>query len=305
MLLGSIASMLYLGKGRRALAYLAAYTLALLIPNIGAHFFGRSFQPSLVEGLSLISVHFVGAYQSFIVSNELNGKPPLAWFARWYSIIGLIVVIPLIILLPLRTFLFEPFSGTSLNMLPGLSPRDHYLVAKYSYGYSRFSLPFNLLVIGDRVLNTPAQRGDIAAFVSPANGYSYVMRIFGIPGDHIQMKGGVLHINGEAAPRDQLADFVYTDSYGVEWSGRRFKETLPNGIAYETLDLQGNIPLDNTEIFEVPEQHYFVMGDNRDYSNDSRANREIGMIPETNLIGRVNLVFWNGETRKFKFVQNP
>ena len=122
---------------------------------------------------------------------------------------------------------------------------------------------------------------------------SYIKRVVGLPGDRVQMIHGVLHINGEPMKRERVKDFVETDGGGRRTTGKQWRETLPNGVSYTTLDLQDDSYYDNTGVYEVPAGHYFVMGDNRDNSQDSRALSQVGYIPFENLVGRADIIIFS------------
>lgn len=190
-----------------------------------------------------------------------------------------------------RSFLFEPFHIPSSSMKPNLLIGDYLFVAKYSYGYSRYSFPFGLDLFEGRFWqkNKP-QRGDVAVFRLPSNpSINYIKRIIGLPGDEIQVQDGVVFINGEEIKK--TADGKFTDldaDFNKELN--QFIETLPEGKTIKTLD-QDYTPQDNTGIYKVPEGHYFMMGDNRDNSQDSRFLDYVGFVPEENLVGRATIIF--------------
>jgi signal peptidase I len=180
-------------------------------------------------------------------------------------------------------------------MMPTLRIGDYVFVSKFAYGYSRFSLPFSPPLFSGRVLGREPQRGDVVVFRLPRDQRTdYLKRVVGMPGERIQMKDGVLHINDVPVKRQPLADFV-GDACGTDAPAnvKRWRETLPNGASYETLDCVQNGYLDNTNVFTVPAGHYFMLGDNRDNSIDSRAPAVMGSIPLENLIGRVDLIFYS------------
>lgn len=200
------------------------------------------------------------------------------------------LIYAVLIALVVRTFLFEPFNIPSGSMKPTLLVGDYLFTSKYAYGYSRHSLPFSLPLIPGRVLASLPERGDVAVFKLPADGRTdYIKRIIGLPGDRIQMRDGVLFINGEAVDKQRVGTFIDEES-GREIA--RFSETLPNGRSYEALDMLDGGPHDTTRVFEVPEGHLFAMGDNRDNSMDSRTGF-VGFVPIENLVGRAEIIFFS------------
>ncbi len=218
------------------------------------------------------------------------------------------VIYAVIIAVGFRTFAYEPFNIPSGSMYPTLLYGDYLLVSKPAYGYSRHSLPFSIPLISGRILAGDVERGDVAVFKWPGdNRTDYIKRIVGLPGDTIQTINGALYINGEAVKRERIDDFRHPDTGRVF---QQFRETLPNGVTYNTLNCtyhftgQGFIRdceqnrVDNAGPFEVPEGHYFAMGDNRDNSSDSRLlappyGRGVGYIPAENLVGRAEVLFFS------------
>jgi signal peptidase I len=204
----------------------------------------------------------------------------------------------LLIALVVRTFAFEPFNIPSGSMKPTLLVGDYLFVSKFAYGYSRYSLPLGLPLFSGRVMERLPTRGDVVVFKLPSdNKTDYIKRVVGLPGDRVQVKDGVLHINGVAAVLEPLGHFV-EDLDGRQVTVPMYREILPDGRAHEIIDITPNGAHDNTRVYEVPPGHIFAMGDNRDNSLDSRVDH-VGYIPLENLIGRAELLFFsvNGGAR--------
>ncbi|AWU93821.1 signal peptidase I [Azospirillum ramasamyi] len=193
-----------------------------------------------------------------------------------------------------RTFAFEPFNIPSGSMIPTLLIGDYLFVSKFSYGYSKHTVGFGLPLFEGRILGSEPERGDVAVFKLPRdNKTDYIKRVVGLPGDSIQMIGGILHINGQPVKRERIEDFVTTDSLGRSIRTAQFIETLPNGRSYRIIEESDNGPLDNTPVFKVPAGNVFVMGDNRDNSLDSRVPSQVGFVPIENMVGRAEFLFFS------------
>ncbi len=222
------------------------------------------------------------------------------------------VVYAVLIALVVRTFAIEPFNIPSGSMIPTLLVGDYLFVSKYSYGYSKHSFPFSLGVFSGRIFGSPPERGDVAVFKYPGdqgqgvNRTDYIKRIVGMPGDRIQVTNGLLHINGVAVDRLKIGDHV-KGTNGSYQKGTLYSETLPNGRRYTVLEYRDDGMADNTPEFLVPANSYFVMGDNRDDSLDSRTRLmlrdfsgstrdrdQLGWyVPSENLVGRAEFIFFS------------
>lgn len=204
------------------------------------------------------------------------------------------VVIPaLLIAVLVQAFVIKAFRIPSESMLPNLLVGDYLFVSKYSYGYSRYSLPLSLPLFSGRIFAAEPRRGDVVVFRLPTDdSVDYIKRVVGLPGDSVQVIEGVLHINGKAVPRQPTGEFRVRED-GQEVRAARYRETLPDGVSYQTLDLGMSGPLDNTELYRVPSGHFFMMGDNRDDSADSRVLDEVGYVPFENLVGRAEFIFFS------------
>jgi len=205
------------------------------------------------------------------------------------------VVYALLIALVIRTFFFQPFNIPSASMEGTLLIGDYLFVEKFAYGYSRYSFPFGLGPFAGRVFGSEPHRGDVIVFKMPnvnSQDYmkDYIKRLIGLPGDRIQMIDDRLYINDKIVPRVRVQDYVETVD-GVENHVPQYRETLPNGKSYLTLDRMTDGPLDNTGVFVVPPGDYFMMGDNRDNSDDSRE--DVGYVPAVNLVGKAEFIFFS------------
>lgn len=207
--------------------------------------------------------------------------------ALWETI--KVVVQALVLALLVRTFLFQPFTIPSGSMKSNLLIGDYLFVSKYSYGISKHSIPFAPDLFSGRIFGSEPKRGEVAVFKLPSNpSIDYIKRVIGLPGDKIQMKQGVLFINGTEVKKVPVGDFRDGETGDVI---PMFKETLPNGVEHTTLDLTPLGDGDNTGVFEVPAGHYFMMGDNRDNSLDSRF--DVGFVPFENFVGPAKVIFFS------------
>lgn len=203
------------------------------------------------------------------------------------------VVYAALIAIGIRTVFFEPFNIPSGSMIPTLQVGDYLFVSKFSYGYSRHSMPFSPALFEGRIWETMPKRGDVAVFKLPRDtSQDYIKRIVGLPGDRIQVIRGVLHINGEAVRREDLGNYI-AEGDGPRMTVRQFREILPGNVQHLIVEQSDDAPLDNTPVFTVPPNHVFAMGDNRDNSLDSRVPQAVGMIPVENLVGRAEFIFFS------------
>lgn len=205
-----------------------------------------------------------------------------------------VVIQALLIAVVFRSFLYQPFNIPTASMQHNLMIGDYLLASKFSYGYGKYSFPLGIAPIKGRIFGREPTRGDIVIFrPKPHENENYIKRLIGLPGDHIQMRSGVLFLNGTVVPRERVGTRMDTDSYKSTIEVTLWRETLPNGVSYEVQEISDSGPLDNTGEYVVPAGHYFFMGDNRDRSADSRVLSEVGYVPYSNLVGKAQYRFFS------------
>ena len=218
-------------------------------------------------------------------------KPKTA-ASEWRDTI-VVIIEALIIALVFRTFLFQPFWIPTASMQSTAMIGDYFLASKFAWGYGRYSFPYGIVPINGRIFGGLPERGDIAVFHNAPTGDEYVKRVIGMPGDKLQMREGRLYINDTLVERELIGPGTDTDSYGNTVPVTLYKEMLPGGVTHTIQEISDDQSLDNTAEFLVPPGHYFMMGDNRDRSGDSRVLRTVGYVPVGNLIGKAEYRFFS------------
>lgn len=206
------------------------------------------------------------------------------------------MAVALVIAMVFRSLFYVPFHIPSGSMRMTLLEGDYIFVNKMAYGYSRYSFPFGARIpyFSGRILAGEPERGDVIVFRKPNDPTTdYIKRLIGLPGDKVQVNGGVVYINDRAVPRYKAEEAVSVDNMGVHRRIPQYVEELPNGRMYQVLDDTQLGEVDFTEPYRVPEGHYFFMGDNRDHSADSRYLNDVGFVPFENLIGRAEIIFFS------------
>lgn len=205
------------------------------------------------------------------------------------------VVIAAIFALTIRSLAYEPFSIPSSSMVPTLLIGDYLFVSKYAYGYSKYSFPLAAFPVSPERINAKQpKQGDVIVFRKPTDpSIDFIKRLIGLPGDTIQMKKGRLYINNKIVEREFIGEYAVKMPNGETLLHKRYRETLPNGVKHIIIERTDHEHLDNTPVYEVPKDHYFMMGDNRDGSMDSRVQTEVGFVPYENLIGRADRLFFS------------
>lgn len=201
----------------------------------------------------------------------------------------------LLIAVVVRTLLFQPFNIPSGSLIPTLLIGDYLFVSKYTYGYSKHSIPFSPPVFSGRIWGSDPKRGDIAVFKLPKdNSTDYIKRVVGLPGDRVQVVNGILQINGTPVKRERIENYRTTDPFGQAVEVAQYRETLPGGVVHNVIERDGDRGFwDNTETYTVPAGHFFMMGDNRDNSTDSRDLASVGYVPLDNFVGRAEFTFFS------------
>ena len=209
------------------------------------------------------------------------------------------ILLAIFIALLIRSFVAEPFNIPSGSMKPNLLVGDFIFVSKWSYGYSRHSLPFSIPLIPGKIFGKLPNRGDVAVFKAPYDDSTdYIKRVIGLPGDKIKIINGQILINNKLILREKTNDFIDVDKNKNTKRLRKYKEFFYD-IEIEVLDLMDNGTVDNTRLYEVPKKHFFVLGDNRDNSQDSRFLNRLGYVPFENLVGKAQFIFFSLENSRF------
>jgi signal peptidase I len=204
----------------------------------------------------------------------------------------IVIIEALAIALIFRTFLYQPFSIPTASMQQTLMIGDYFIANKWTWGFGKYSFPIALPFNG-RLFGGQPQRGDVAVFRNEITNEDYIKRVIGMPGDRIQMKEGRLYINGTIVEREQIGTSTDTDSYMTTVPVTLYTETLPNGVKHTIQEISDNEGLDNTAEYVVPAGHYFMMGDNRDRSADSRVLNQVGYVSFDNFIGKAEARFFS------------
>jgi signal peptidase I len=205
----------------------------------------------------------------------------------------IVIVEALLIALVFRTFAYQPFSIPTASMQSTLMIGDYFVASKFTWGLGKYSFPIPLPINSRILAFSEPQRGDVAVFHNEPTNEDYIKRVIGLPGDKIQMKQGRLYINGTEVPREQVGTGTDIDSNNLPVPVTLYKETLPNGVVHTIQEISDQEGLDDTAEYVVPAGHYFMMGDNRDRSADSRVLSQVGYVPATNLIGKAEARFFS------------
>jgi signal peptidase I len=287
LLTGGFGGLLWIGRPWLALGLLVsqvAWLLGLLSGWIVAPYFY----------LYIFSGLLCSAIGTIIVLALRSRSMPIMWHSKWYWVLGLSFFVYIGTAAGIRSLVYQPFSIPASSMMPNLIPGDHIVANKSVFGYSRSSFPFGLLNFKGRTVGTLPVRGDIIVFKFKNGHIDYVKRVIGLPGETIQLIAGVPYINGQPVKHSAVGN--YTSEPDVE-QAKLVEETLPEGRRYLVLDAVQDSSGDNTEPFLVPADQYFVLGDHRDNSMDSRYTT--GNVALESIVGRVDRIVANEHDAPF------
>lgn len=267
LILSPVFGMLYLNRGLYAVCYwVASFFFTIILWVIFPGFFlTREFSDFVY--LAVLPLHVIGAVHAFFLARKRPLEPRLKWYAHWYWAFVVAFVLPMILAFGIRTFLYRPFNSPSAAMMPTVNVGDHFFVSRFSYNFAS------------------PRRGDVVAFYALESKTYFIKRVVGVPGDRVQMVRGRLWLNGARMPTRRREKVDQPCEFDPPCQTVRYEELYPGGKFARILDQVTEGPGDNTEVFEVPVDAYFVLGDNRDNSFDSR--QEIGFVPRGAIIGKV------------------
>ncbi|MDR7146856.1 signal peptidase I [Rhizobium sp. BE258] len=276
--------MAYLGRGWLAVVYFIA---GLAISSGQILFFAKYAIPGAYGYIAALAWRVIGAFHGRLAARKLGQHTAFPWYSHWYSLLLIFAGLSLTLAVLVRSLVFQAFTIPASAMMPTVQSGDYLIVAKYPYGYGRYSFPYDM---GPRtpIFARSPERGDVVILRFPPDPtIDYVKRVVGLPGDRVQMRSGILYLNGMAVPREPAGEFSYQGK-----AAPAFKETL-NGRSYEVIEMTDSARGDDTSEFTVPDGHYFVLGDNRDNSLDSRF--DVGFVPAENIYAKAVVVLFNSE----------
>ncbi len=284
---GSVLGMLYVNRWKWALLYLVLFSAQMAL--LYFEYIGETVAFDIVVALMI-------SLQAVYFSRTLK-QDALSWYAKLVAVLMTCLVVLLFLALLLKPFLYEPWHMPAGSMRPTIHVGDTVLASKYAYGYGQYSFPFYISPWKSRWFHKDPERGDLIVFALPQDtSVDYLKRVVGLPGDRIQMTNGRLFINGAMLEREFVREVEVPDPKGELYTVKEYIETLPEGKRHGIYEKSDEEPLDNTVLFEVPQGHYFIMGDNRDRSLDSRVMPMVGYIQDKYLVGKIVLLIKDGET---------
>ena len=267
LILGPIISMCYINKGRIAFFYFLALIMTLILSFVVVYFDVLNTNPFDLFDINLLLLQIVGTIHSYVIAKDSDYSQPMKWYNSLLKAIAVIIALPLACAFMFRIYCYEPFHIPSASMSPNIVIGDYIFAKKFTYN------------------NELPKRGDIIVYKANYN-VKYMKRVIGLPNDTIQLKDGIVYINNIPVPRKYI-------------SGDQYIETLPEGKEITIQKETAITDIDNTPVYTVPNNQYFVLGDNRDHSLDSRYQQKVGFIPSDKIIGKVSFILFNYKTNKF------
>jgi signal peptidase I len=286
LLFGPDVVMAYLGRGWLAISYFVGGLIFITSQMwlLGLAGMGANYSGVLIA----IIWRVIGAAHGFLAARNAH-IGPYPWYSHWYSLLLIFLVLSSALAFVVRGFLFQPFTIPASSMSPTVQLGDYLFASKYAYGYSRYSLPMGLGP-SERIFGRAPDRGDVVVFHDPRNDTDYIKRVIGRSGDRVQLKAGIVYLNGHPLARRPEGEFNMGG-----YSARLFRESVYPDKSYLVAEALENSRGDNTAEFLVPPGHYFVLGDNRDNSLDSRF--DMGFIPEENIFAKALWIFFNANQK--------
>lgn len=279
LLLGPFTGMLVISKGRIALSYALVNIIVSVLPFVASTFNLITIDPVQIWWIPSLFVGCIAAVHAILIQRNPAFVPARKWYSSWHAALSLGLVLPIILAFTVREFVLEGFHSASGSMRPTMSTNKNFFAYKIPYK------------TGQKI-----ERGDIVVF--SANNLSYVKRVVGLPNEKIQMIEGILHINSIPVTRQYLRDDSTVDDGEVRIIYRRYTETFPEGNEHDIYEISDEMPLDKTELYLVPQNSYFLMGDNRDHSLDSRILDKIGFIKSDQIKGKALYFYWDAQDKK-------
>lgn len=275
LLFGPMIGCFYVNKGRLGLGYLVGFIAVIVTMFVGLETSVLNIDNVInIITLFLMILQFAGAINCFMIAKYQTYPLTLQWYSRWYALLAFVIV-PMLFAIAFRTYCYEPFTMANNSMSPSVNKGDYLFVEKFAYS------------------NTMPSRGDVIVF--KINNTNSIKRIVGLPNDKIRINYGIVYINDISISRQHVKSYVLRDR-GDEDSTLQFIETFPEGKEVIVLDAVSGSELDNTPVYSVPADSYFVLGDNRDNSIDSRQ-QSVGFVPLQNIVGKAVSIMWNNDTR--------
>ncbi|MGF6155881.1 signal peptidase I [Ensifer sp. KUDG1] len=274
--------MAYLGRWKLALAYFIAEVALYFGASWAIAAATSTHDATWLADLALVAFRCFGSNHGYQLARGISPGQSFPWYARWYGLALIFLVAPI----AFTSLLFQSFGTAASSMYPTIRSGDYVVASKYAYGYGKFSFPFSI-GLKSKVLASAPERGDVVVFAFPPQPeLPYVKRVVGLPGDSVQYRGGTLYINGEPTPKEQVEVQHNPDDQGGDFT--IYSERLSGDRFHRMAE---DTPVSDTQEFTVPDGHYFMLGDNRNRSADSR--HDVGFVPEENIFGKAVLVLYN------------